>query len=451
LAALVAVLLGFGLIRGRTELGQLASLWHIVVGGLLLAALVSSLFSAYWLLQLARQRSDDYEQLYELTGDAPALAAAVRLRREALDRAPVSTRDLDALWKLLLEQGDTTEALAVLRRATRIDDINQPYRLDRLATLLREAYGSTREIAHQRELVDVSRRLARAVASGSPARRSLYLAALGLGLRGLYAVTRDLAVLSESMAAYRAAADIAPHPAIRAMQLGELGLRLQDLYDQTGDRAALDEAVRRLREACDAMPLPAERGRQLYNLGSALGRLAAETSDFAVHHESISVYRQALRMLDDEQVRGYCMASLASALEEVARRTDDPAALREATGLARDAATRLVDDEAAELADNGLWHRLSAMAEQSGGDPAVVIELVAVARRLADRPAPDDVRAWRLSTSVYRCSRRTTSTATSSSLEPVGKWSRCLLIGCGGWGAGSSPPGMGRCAGGGTG
>ncbi|MFF3877146.1 hypothetical protein [Streptomyces sp. NPDC001978] len=51
LAGLLAALVGFGLIKGRSEIDKVASPWHIVVGTILLFALLSGAVGALWLLR----------------------------------------------------------------------------------------------------------------------------------------------------------------------------------------------------------------------------------------------------------------------------------------------------------------------------------------------------------------------------------------------------------------
>ncbi|MEU1787245.1 hypothetical protein AB0H03_12655 [Streptomyces sparsogenes] len=51
LAGLLLALIGFGLIRGRSEIDKVAAPWHIVIGCLLLAALLVGALGAYWLLR----------------------------------------------------------------------------------------------------------------------------------------------------------------------------------------------------------------------------------------------------------------------------------------------------------------------------------------------------------------------------------------------------------------
>ncbi|MPY31548.1 hypothetical protein FNH09_09715 [Streptomyces adustus] len=56
LGALLAGLIGFGLIKGRTDVGQLASPYDAIVGGTLAAALVAGGFSAWLLMRAAHGR-----------------------------------------------------------------------------------------------------------------------------------------------------------------------------------------------------------------------------------------------------------------------------------------------------------------------------------------------------------------------------------------------------------
>ncbi|MET9388109.1 hypothetical protein ABZY09_45820 [Streptomyces sp. NPDC002928] len=56
LAGLLAGLLGFGLIKGRSDVSGISAPWRIVVGALLLAALVVAAYSALRLLRAAHGR-----------------------------------------------------------------------------------------------------------------------------------------------------------------------------------------------------------------------------------------------------------------------------------------------------------------------------------------------------------------------------------------------------------
>lgn len=85
LAGLLATLIGFSLIRGRSDVGQLASPWHLVVGLVLLAALVVGGYGAFLLLRAANGRpvlTPTTELLTGLAGDhAEAQSAARALTR----------------------------------------------------------------------------------------------------------------------------------------------------------------------------------------------------------------------------------------------------------------------------------------------------------------------------------------------------------------------------------
>ncbi|MEV4758492.1 hypothetical protein AB0J86_25770 [Micromonospora sp. NPDC049559] len=56
MAGLLAALVGFGLVKGRTDIGQLAPPWPVVTGVLLLAAAVAGGAGALWLLRAAHGR-----------------------------------------------------------------------------------------------------------------------------------------------------------------------------------------------------------------------------------------------------------------------------------------------------------------------------------------------------------------------------------------------------------
>lgn len=91
LAGLVAALLSFGLIRGRTDVGRLAAPWGVVVGALLLVALTLAGVATFWLLRAANGRPTLTPSARLLTGpagDHPVAVAALRdLRRGMLGAA----------------------------------------------------------------------------------------------------------------------------------------------------------------------------------------------------------------------------------------------------------------------------------------------------------------------------------------------------------------------------
>ncbi|MEU4240911.1 hypothetical protein [Actinoplanes sp. NPDC026619] len=58
MAGLLAALVGFGLLKGRTDIGQLAAPWPAVTGGILLATAVTGGFAAIWLLRAAHGRPE---------------------------------------------------------------------------------------------------------------------------------------------------------------------------------------------------------------------------------------------------------------------------------------------------------------------------------------------------------------------------------------------------------
>ncbi|MEU3355187.1 hypothetical protein [Streptomyces sp. NPDC037389] len=82
LGGLLAGLLGFGLVRGRANVAELASPWHIVVGAALLAALLVGTVGALQLLRAANGRPTVLHRREFDTGTAldhaEALATALR-------------------------------------------------------------------------------------------------------------------------------------------------------------------------------------------------------------------------------------------------------------------------------------------------------------------------------------------------------------------------------------
>jgi len=85
LAALLAALIGFGLIKGRSDVNQLATPWAVVVGALLLTSLVCGATGALSLVRAAHGRpavSALRDLLSRPVADhTEALAAATSLRR----------------------------------------------------------------------------------------------------------------------------------------------------------------------------------------------------------------------------------------------------------------------------------------------------------------------------------------------------------------------------------
>ncbi|MFF3840451.1 hypothetical protein [Streptomyces sp. NPDC001930] len=80
LAALLGGLVGFGLITGRSDIGQLADRWAVVVGLLLLAALLCGAIGAMQILLAAHGRP----RVVELESLAPR---ALQEQQEAVDAA----------------------------------------------------------------------------------------------------------------------------------------------------------------------------------------------------------------------------------------------------------------------------------------------------------------------------------------------------------------------------
>lgn len=80
LAALLAGLVGFGLVKGRSDVGQLADGWAVAVGLLLLAALVCGAVAATQLLLAAHGRP----RVVDLEAMPPR---AIQEQREAVDAA----------------------------------------------------------------------------------------------------------------------------------------------------------------------------------------------------------------------------------------------------------------------------------------------------------------------------------------------------------------------------
>ncbi|MEU4746782.1 hypothetical protein AB0G02_40880, partial [Actinosynnema sp. NPDC023658] len=84
LAGLLVALIGFGLVKGRTDVGQLARPWAIAVGGLLLASLVVGAMGALSLVRSANgspvvvPMADVASRLVDDHKEAQAAARALR-------------------------------------------------------------------------------------------------------------------------------------------------------------------------------------------------------------------------------------------------------------------------------------------------------------------------------------------------------------------------------------
>ncbi|WP_329282296.1 hypothetical protein [Streptomyces sp. NBC_01451] len=87
LGALLAGLIGFGLIRGRSDVGQLAPGWSVAAGVMLVAALSVGAVGAFCLLRAAHGRP--YARRLSATGDATGRPVEVEDHDEALASARV--------------------------------------------------------------------------------------------------------------------------------------------------------------------------------------------------------------------------------------------------------------------------------------------------------------------------------------------------------------------------
>ncbi|MFI0897952.1 hypothetical protein [Streptomyces sp. NPDC020983] len=84
LAGLLAALVGFGLVKGRTEIDKVAPPWHVVIGALLLLALLAGAAGGLYLLRAANgpPRLTPHPAGSPLTQDhTRAVAALADLRR----------------------------------------------------------------------------------------------------------------------------------------------------------------------------------------------------------------------------------------------------------------------------------------------------------------------------------------------------------------------------------
>jgi hypothetical protein len=105
LGGLLAALVGFSLIRGRSDIGELAQRWAALVGILLLAALIAGAVGALLLIRAANGRpfvASTHQLLSRTVADhLEALAAAAALRRGialTLTCAALLTAAVGATW-----------------------------------------------------------------------------------------------------------------------------------------------------------------------------------------------------------------------------------------------------------------------------------------------------------------------------------------------------------------
>ncbi|MET7394047.1 CHAT domain-containing protein [Dactylosporangium sp. NPDC005572] len=242
---------------------------------------------------------------FELTGDEPALRAAVEAYRAAVDAAgPRRVADLSGLGMCLVrlhertgDEGAVDEAVTVLRAAT--------------AGLPADEPGVSRVWAN-----------------------------LGLALLRRMERSGDLGPLDEAVSAHeRAAATTVTAPATHAQIVANLGNTQMFAARQTGDGARLDAAVAAFRRAAGIVPAghPALPG-VFAGLADALVAKAVAAGDTALLVEANAVLDRALRHVGPaDPDRPVHLNQRATALRTSFARVGDVAALDDAIACLREA------------------------------------------------------------------------------------------------------------------
>ena len=345
-------------------------------------------------MSLAREALEDFGE-YQRTGDQPSLVRAVRVFRAALAEAVrVGVPDIAgyhnnlgyALRQLAVATGDAAaqaEAVSCLQGAVAASGDDDPDRtayVCSLSSALRELYGYTGDA----ELLRTAVRMATAATESTGLEPSLatQYAVLAGALGDLYEHTADVAVLTEVIAAYRAAASYAEllDDTGLAAHWNSLGSWLRERYQRTGDLDALTEGVRFSRQAVAATAGDTHLGYQS-NLGDALRLVFERTGDTDALTEAVAADRMAVAGTwpghPDLPRRA---THLAGALTCRYERTGEIGALAEAITAARQAVAAAPPDDAER---GGYLNNLQGVLDlewQRTGDLATLTESVRVAR-----------------------------------------------------------------------
>ncbi|TCO47274.1 CHAT domain-containing protein [Actinocrispum wychmicini] len=163
---------------------------------------------------------------------------------------------------------------------------------------------------------------------------------LGAALRERYALSPDLATLTEAIQVYRRILGELPRTHDHWPQTqANLSVALVAHYRHTDDEESLAEAVDLARNAVAGTPAGhTDLGLRLMNLGAALGADYERTEDPATLREELEVGRRAVAIASPGTwARQRLLANLGATLFRLGQVTDDPAAFTEAVDVTREA------------------------------------------------------------------------------------------------------------------
>ncbi|MFE6633528.1 hypothetical protein [Streptomyces tendae] len=180
---------------------------------------------------------------------------------------------------------------------------------------------------------------------------------------------------------------------VRWLHQGLMGNLLAERGARTGNREDTAKAIDALRSAT-AEPAVADdsdfRGKLLYNLGNFLTKTEFAVS-FEALREGVDSYRQALPLLSGME-RLACVSNM---LPEVLR-VGDRANLPELRREAKDIALEFLDEASVDpRAESNIWTTLLNCLSEDLEAADVYRSLILKAEALADRAAPDGLRAER--------------------------------------------------------
>ncbi|MFE7317575.1 CHAT domain-containing protein [Streptomyces sp. NPDC057555] len=304
------------------------------------------------------------QDAYRETGDAAALAEAVRLGRELLLLVPAGgahwadvvadhARVVGDHYRHTHECQDLDEAVERGREALRHtppDNERLPGRLDAFGLHLSLRYDVTGAATDLHAAIDACRGAVRAAPAETPEAAS-YRARLAGLLVKRHRATGDGAALDEAVQLVRGESQPLPGPG-RDGVLDRHAEVLHAQYRRTGLADVLHDALALYRQAAEERRArrgnPTALAHALSRLGNALHDHGADSSrtdhpdrrpaEPPSLREAIAAHREAVAVsaADDPQRPGY-LRDLARSLRERARRTGRPEALDEAIALLREA------------------------------------------------------------------------------------------------------------------
>ncbi|WP_406373898.1 CHAT domain-containing protein [Streptomyces sp. NBC_01550] len=334
---------------------------------------------------------------HEMTGDPAFLNEAVRVLREAAERA--ADRDgaqtalsnlgsaLTSRYLATDETADIRDAVEAFRRvmlATADGHPMLPVRLLGFADALRHWFEATREGRLLPEAIAVHRRLDATISERhhDRARIKSNLASLLSAKAGL---DSDVELCKEAVERGREVVELTPDDSpMRALRLSNVAGALATLGELSSDGTFLAEATDLLREVTESAPDGSElHCSSLIALGRCLAKTASLGPGDAELGEAIAVLRRAVDLTGEGgPLRPAALAELAAALRQGKHST----AAMEVYSEAADVAS--VDERRAGLL-TGQAASLLAMYKTSQ-DVRTLDEAIAVCRR-ALRIAPADV------------------------------------------------------------